>query len=387
MTVDKKLKYYAKKLNQDAPEGEFLAYINKKESNLLKRKGGLGIKTRSGIPSYIGSDASGQGGGSTGGGPGDASDSGRSGSSNSGNKGGKSKGPTARDKQMGALGKTGKEDKSLSSGGSGVDRSKVSQFSTYGRNKFNQNLSPPSTNKFGGILGGILGLLTGIPGLGLITGLPGLLGTKFETLTGKVRGINPITGKPNTQKEYEQMMADKRTQSRIDKMQDRITRGYNQIGFGNFTKTTGPITSNQRATLEDLLSQTDRFGNRFSPSTAQNVLTGRDLNLRGTLNQPAGIATLQQLTQPNINAFPGMGVAPSPMQQQFFENVPYQEPDLYSNAMAGLTKMQQKMLAGPQRNLKNVMGITDQEILDNISPFNDPDDPATLEEVQGFYRT
>jgi hypothetical protein len=75
MTVDKKLKYYAKKLNQDAPEGEFLAYINKKESNLLKRKGGLGIKTRSGIPSYIGSDASGQGGGSTGGGPGDASDS------------------------------------------------------------------------------------------------------------------------------------------------------------------------------------------------------------------------------------------------------------------------------------------------------------------------
>src|SRR5210317_1154947 len=127
MTIDKKLKYYAKKLNQDAPEGEFLAYINKKESNLLKRKGGLGIKTRSGIPSYIGSDASGQGGGSTGGGPGDASDS-----------DGKSKGPTARDKHMGALGKTGVEDKSLDSGGPGVDRSKVSQFSTYGINRFNQ---------------------------------------------------------------------------------------------------------------------------------------------------------------------------------------------------------------------------------------------------------
>ena len=272
----------------------------------------------------------------------------------------------------------------------GPDRSKVSQFSTYGRNLMNQNLTknnPSRKRGLGGILGTIIGLMMGIPGLGLITGLPGLLGTKFETLAGKARGINPITGKPNTQKEYEQMMADKRTQSRIDKMQDRITRGYNQIGFGNFTKTTGPITSNQRATLEDLLSQTDRFGNRFSPSTAQNVLTGRDLNLRGTLNQPAGIATLQQLAPPNINAFPGMGVAPNPMQQQFFENVPYQEPDLYSNAMAGLTSMQQKMLAGPQRNLKNIMGITDQEILDNISPFNDPDDPATLEEVQGFYRT
>ena len=95
--IDKRLKYYAKKLNQDAPEGEFLAYINKKESNLLKRKGGLGIKTRSGIPSYIGSDASGQGGGGTGAGPGDASDS------DSG--GGKGKGdPDNNREQYGAVG-------------------------------------------------------------------------------------------------------------------------------------------------------------------------------------------------------------------------------------------------------------------------------------------
>ena len=94
MTVDKKLKYYAKKLNQDAPEGEFLAYINKKESNLLKRKGGLGIKTRSGIPSYIGSDASGQGGGASGGGPGDASDS-----DSGGGKGGGNGGSTNREER------------------------------------------------------------------------------------------------------------------------------------------------------------------------------------------------------------------------------------------------------------------------------------------------
>ena len=86
--IDKKLKYYAKKLNEDAPKGEFLAYINKKESNLLKRKGGLGIKTKSGIPSYIGSDASGQGGGSTGGGPGDASDSGSGSGNGNGGDGG-----------------------------------------------------------------------------------------------------------------------------------------------------------------------------------------------------------------------------------------------------------------------------------------------------------
>ena len=56
-----------------------------------------------------------------------------------------------------------------------------------------------------------------------------------------------------------------------------------------------------------------------------------------------------------------------------------------NNLMAGLTKMQQKMLAGPQKNLRDIMGISDEEILDNISTFNDPEDPATLEEVQTFY--
>jgi len=56
-----------------------------------------------------------------------------------------------------------------------------------------------------------------------------------------------------------------------------------------------------------------------------------------------------------------------------------------NNAMAGLTKKQKQMLAGPQKNLKNILGISDEEILKNISPFNDPNDPATLEEVRNFY--
>ena len=56
-----------------------------------------------------------------------------------------------------------------------------------------------------------------------------------------------------------------------------------------------------------------------------------------------------------------------------------------NDLMAGLTKEQQKMLAGPQKNLRNILGISDEEILNNISPFNDPEDPATLEEVQTFY--
>ena len=145
MTVDKKLKYYAKKLNQDAPEGEFLAYINKKESNLLKRKGGLGIKTRSGIPSYIGSDASGQGGGASGGGPGDASDS-----DSGGGKGGGGGGSTNREKGIMSRG-LGPKGTTADIGGfedKGPDRSAVSPFSTYGINRFNQSLQSLQPNVF-----------------------------------------------------------------------------------------------------------------------------------------------------------------------------------------------------------------------------------------------
>ena len=36
-----------------APKGEFLAYINKKEANMLKKAGGSGIMTNAGIPSFV----------------------------------------------------------------------------------------------------------------------------------------------------------------------------------------------------------------------------------------------------------------------------------------------------------------------------------------------
>ena len=54
--------------------------------------------------------------------------------------------------------------------------------------------------------------------------------------------------------------------------------------------------------------------------------------------------------------------------------------------LAGLTKTQKKMLEGPQKNLKNIMGISNEEILKNIEKFNDPNDPATIEDVEQFYQ-
>jgi len=73
----------------------------------------------------------------------------------------------------------------------------------------------------------------------------------------------------------------------------------------------------------------------------------------------------------------------TPFQQDIKQDI--KQDDFLDNAMAGLTKKQQQMLAGPQKNLRNIMGISDEEILKNISPFNDPNDPATLEEVRNFY--
>jgi len=89
--------------------------------------------------------------------------------------GGKGDGPSARDRNMGLQGKTGKTDKSLDGGG--VDRSKVGQFSTYGKNLMVKNLTPPSVlSKIGG---GIKNFITsgGLIGAG-IRGLASVFGPK-----------------------------------------------------------------------------------------------------------------------------------------------------------------------------------------------------------------
>ena len=82
------LKKYAGLLNDIAPEGEFLAYINEDEAEMLKDNGALGLLTPQGIPSYIGGTYGAGGGGKYQGGsgaPGSAESSGNTG--NTGNDG------------------------------------------------------------------------------------------------------------------------------------------------------------------------------------------------------------------------------------------------------------------------------------------------------------
>ena len=69
---------------------------------------------------------------------------------NQDNTGNTGKGPTSREERMGLMGKTGKPDRSIDR--TGVDRSKVSQFSQFGLNTMARNLGPPSlADKFGNI--------------------------------------------------------------------------------------------------------------------------------------------------------------------------------------------------------------------------------------------
>jgi len=173
----------------------------------------------------------------------------------------------ARDRAMGLQGKTGRVDKSLDTGGGfdRVDRSKVSQFSQYGRNRMAQSLNPNLSfdprsgtmkNRFAPsmIFGGLLSLITGIPGVGLaLGGLKqglGFIGDKLQDL----RGYNE-DGSPRTQAEYEAARQQRQLQSRLDNLYDRKSKGK------SFSQTN--------------IDMLEAMG--LQPSTAQNVLTGRDL--------------------------------------------------------------------------------------------------------------
>ena len=135
-------------------------------------------------------------------------------------------------------------------------------------------------SKVGGILGTIAGMMMGIPGLGLLTGglgnLKGKIGDTFEDFTGTMRGINPITGKPNTQAEYEAARQQRQLQGRLDNMYDRKSKGKN-------------FSQKNMDMLEAMGLQ---------PSTAQNVLTGRDLK---GFTESRGLQTPQTFSDPFAN--------------------------------------------------------------------------------------
>jgi hypothetical protein len=140
-----------------------------------------------------------------------------------------------------------------------------------------------------------IGMLMGIPGLGLLTGGLGSLGNKlgdtFGNFNRKMRGVNK-DGTTRTQAQYEQARYNKSQQKRLDKLFAAKDRGYNQIGFGDFTKKTMDFTPGQQAKIDELMAT------GFMPSTARNVDSGRGSNLRGDINNLESIVAAS--TQPGF---------------------------------------------------------------------------------------
>ena len=105
---------------------------------------------------------------------------------------------------------------------------------------------------------GIGNLLRGA--MSIFGGVPGSMMSMLSHINPqKLRGWNEEEGRYNTQKEYEDARTNRRRQSRLDNLYRRksLGKGFSQKNI-------------------DML---EAMG--LKPSTAQNVLTGRDLNLRG----------------------------------------------------------------------------------------------------------
>ena len=155
-------------------------------------------------------------------------------------------------------------------------------------------------NKFSGILGTIAGMMLGIPGLGLLTSGLGSLKDKFNDVTNNPNDLSlreKLTGF-KTQKEYEDARTQRQLQGRLDDMYDRKSKGK------NFSQ----------KNIDMLESQ---YG--LSPSTAQNVLTGRDL--KGFTPSRMGLQTIDRPTQTFSFDSSGMMKNQPTMMEEFYSNL------------------------------------------------------------------
>ena len=215
----------------------------------------------------------------------------------------------------------------------------------------------------GQLLMSILGFAAGIPGLGLAFSKKGM-----NFINEKFRGTNP-DGSIRTQAEYEQSMEDKRAQNRLDKLFAAKDRGYNQIGFGDFTKKTVDFTPGQQAKIDELLAQ------GYLPSTARNVDSGRGSGLRGD----DLATTIKELAMPNINNNDFVGTTgQSPQFNANLVNEFGQSPNFNAsltnefgqspNFNASLTN---EFGQSPQFNtaLMNEFGTADRGIMDSNAAF------------------
>ena len=242
-----------------------------------------------------------------------------------------------------------------------------------------------------GIFGGPLaGLLT----RGIMTG-KNKIGDLFGNFNKTMRGTNP-DGTTRTQAEYEQARYDRQQTNRLDKLFAAKDRGYNQIGFGDFTKKTMDFTPGQQAKIDGLLAQ------GYKPSTARNVLTGRDLNLRGTLNEMPAV-NIQGLNNNdyegeigamNNNDFVGLNTNATDIQNYMTDQANFTQPGITPtnlNDFEGIRSIPQLnnndyQLGTPQLNNNDFIGLNQPGITPtNLNDFIGVNQPQELSMMEQYY--
>jgi len=332
------------KSSPDKPETE-LAYITKAEKDLILKAnihGGLEDGPNMGPSGIMSLDSFGDiGGGGQSGGDFDADPGGK------GSFSGKGPGETDRefDKRKANQRATLQIAERRQADRLGYrERQNIANFKSKPKSKFGMNL-----------IGGLMSLIN--PALGLFVRGVNFFGDKLQGL----RGYNP-DGTPRTQAEYEAAMRDKQIQGRIDNIMDRQRLGK---------------TFSQK-NLDSLLGMTDMYGDKFSPSTAQNVLTGRDL--KGFTESRMGIVSPEVIEKFANPIGPQSINMPNANVETL--DVGYQDPAFENALMVGLTE-KQKQLLDQRKGMLDALG--DQGILDTIKSEDDPNDPATIQDVRSYY--
>ena len=147
-------------------------------------------------------------------------------------------------------------------------------FKSTGLGSLLSNINPFSM--IAGLIGGpFAGLLTS--GLTGLTGLKDKFSDTFGDLTGKMRGIDPLTGKPNTQKQYEEMVNNRRNIGRLDSLYDRKLsgKGFSQKNIDmlesqGYSTSPGNINSAINRDLE-LNPEMSQFARSYLNSVAKNL--------------------------------------------------------------------------------------------------------------------
>ena len=246
MQPKKKTLKAVNELQAKAPEGEFLAYINQGEANALKDAGGSGHLVN-GIPSFVGSDygSSGYQGGMRGSSGYQGSKGGDNISNNNNNNNGPDRSYVTAQQQANHV--------------AAQAAAKEAMEKATRRKEILSKINP---------ITGIYSLLNKNP----LSMLGSMFGKGFKGLAGKMRGINPETGLPNTQAEYEQNRYDRQQIGRLDDLYAAKDKGYNSL----FGMKTNDFTPGQQSKI-DMLEQ------NYDPTTARNVDSGRGSGLRNTL--------------------------------------------------------------------------------------------------------